>query len=784
MLNRRQGRLGHISATPDRPDPLTPSQKSKRPFPSPEEVLAFIKDSPTPVTRREIARAFHITGDDRVRLKELMKGLQSDGAVERGRGKKVAPPATLPEVTVLDIVEIDPDGETLAQPSSWAEETPPPRIYMAPEKRGHPALSVGDRVLARLRREADGSYTGRTVKRLGEPGAREEARLVGIFRTRPGGGIVEPTDRRQKVSLYVPENLIGGAQDGELVVAEAAGASRFGPRRVAIAERLGDPHDPRAISLIAIHGAGIPVEFPRGALEQAETATVPGLKGREDLRPLPLVTIDGADARDFDDAVWAAPDDDPANPGGWRLAVAIADVAHYVTPGSALDREAQRRGNSCYFPDRVVPMLPEALSNGLCSLKPNEDRACIAALMWIDAKGKALRHRFVRGLMRSAARLTYEQVQAARNGAPDDLAGPLVEPVIAPLYGAFRALLHARETRGTLDLDLPERRVLIGEDGRVSGIGMRERLDSHKLIEEFMIAANVAAAETLEGRGTPCLFRVHDSPDEARLEALREFLEPLGYRLAKGQAVRPRVFSQILVQATDRPEAALINQMVLRSQAQAVYSPDNLGHFGLALARYAHFTSPIRRYADLTVHRGLIRQLRLGADPSRDGAPDEELLNLEEVGRHISFTERRAAQAERDAVDRFVAAYLSDHIGGTFAGRISGVTRFGLFVALDESGADGFVPIGSLPDDHYDHDATAHALIGRRWGRLFRLGAKVRVEVRQADPITASCVFRLLDAEDGADADWMPRPPGRTARGRGHPKEKRAKGGGKPKSRR
>lgn len=763
--------------------PVSSAKKSpKRPFPSAEEVLAFIKDSPTAVTRREIARAFHITGDDRIRLKALMKELQSDGAVERGRGKKVAPPSSLPDVTVLEVSEIDSDGETLARPAGWKEETPPPRIYMAPEKRGHPALAPGDRVLARLRRETDGTYTARTVKRLGEPGTHEDARIVGIFRKRPGGGIVEPSDRRQKTSVYVPEDHIAGAEDGELVVAELAGGARLGPRRATIADRLGDPHDPRAISLIAIHGAGIPTDFPKAALAQADAATVPGLPGREDLRDLLLVTIDGADARDFDDAVWAQPDEDPANPGGWHLMVAIADVAHYVSPGSPLDREAFKRGNSCYFPDRVVPMLPEALSNGLCSLKPGEDRACIAAHLWIDAKGKLLRHRFVRGLMRSAARLTYEQVQDARNGVPDDATGPLVAPVIDPLYGAFRALQAAREHRGTLDLDMPERQVVIGPDGHVAGIVGRQRLDSHRLIEEFMIAANVAAAETLEGRGTPCLFRVHDTPDEARLEALREFLAPLGYRLAKGQAVRPRIFSQILVQASGRPEAPLINQMVLRSQAQAIYSPENLGHFGLALPRYAHFTSPIRRYADLTVHRGLIRQLRLGADPKADGAPDEELLRLEEIGHHISFTERRAAQAERDAVDRFVAAFLSDQIGAIFAGRVAGVTRFGLFVALDESGADGFVPIGSLPDDYYDHDATAHALVGRRWGRLFRLGARVRVEVMEADPLTASCIFRLLDAEDGADADWMPRPAaGRRERvpARGKP-GRPGKGGGKP----
>jgi len=720
---------------------------SRPDFPSKQDIVEFIRESTTPVGKREIARAFQLKGADRVPLKQMLKEIEHEGLVERGRGRKVAPPKSLPEGAVLVVTGLDPDGETLARPVKWEHDTPPPPIVMAPERRGHPALTEGDRVLARLRRDADGVYEGRTIRRLGEaPGS---TRIVGVYRRGPVGGVVEPAEKRAKESYRIAESDRGGAADGDLVVVEAARGPRTGPHRGMVVERLGAADDPEAISLIAIHGAGIPTDFPRPAIEQAEAAVEAPLGDRTDLRAVPLVTIDGPDARDFDDAVWAEPDTDPDNPGGWHLIVAIADVAHYVPGGSPLDREAFRRGNSCYFPDRVVPMLPEALSNGLCSLRPGEPRACLAAHLWIGRDGHLRRHRFVRGLMRSAARLTYEQVQTARNGRPDDTTGPLMDTVIEPLYGAFAALAAARAERGTLELDLPERKVVLDDQGRVTGIAVRQRLDSHRLIEEFMIAANVAAAQTLGGRGHPCLYRVHDAPDRAKLEMLREFLAPLGYRLAKGQVPRPRVFTQLLKQAEGRPEAETVNQMVLRSQAQAVYSPENIGHFGLALAQYAHFTSPIRRYADLTVHRALIRLLRLGAG----AAHDDELARLDGIAEHVSFTERRAAEAERDAMDRYVAGFLADQVGAVLEGRISGVTRFGLFVSLRETGADGLVPISTLPDDYYQHDERRHALIGRSWGRVFRLGSPVRVRLMEADRLSGSTVFNVVDADEGAD--WM-----------------------------
>ncbi len=731
-----------------------PDVTGKR-FPTKQEIADFIRDSPAPVGKREIARAFRLGAAERVQLKEVLRELTTEGEVERGPGRRIAAPAALPAVALVEATEIDLDGELLARPVDWTGESPPPVITLAPARQGHPALAPGDRVLARLRRLADGTYEGRTLRRL-DP--REITRVVGVYRREPGGGRIRPAEKGDADPVAVAEADAGGARDGELVVAELVPMGRLGRTRAVVRERLGDARDPRTISLIAIAAAGIPTEFPAEAVAQAERARPAGLDGREDLRALPLVTIDGPDARDFDDAVWAEPDPHSANPGGWHLVVAIADVAHYVTPDSPLDREAVRRGNSCYFPDRVVPMLPEALSNGLCSLRPGEARAVLAAHLWIDRDGRLRRHRFVRGLMRSAARLTYEQVQAARNGVVDDPAGPLAEPhlrevVLAPLYGAYAALAAGRESRGTLDLDVPERTVRLDGDGRIAAIGIRPRLDSHRLIEEFMIAANVAAAETLEARQRPCLYRVHAPPDPAKIEALREFLGSLGYSLAKGQVLRPASFAHILDKAAGRPEAGLVNQVILRSQSQASYSPENIGHFGLALTRYAHFTSPIRRYADLVVHRALIALLGLGPG----GITAEQADRLDDTGTHISMTERRAAMAERDALDRYLAAYLAGRIGGLFSGTIGGVTRFGLFVTLSETGADGLLPISSLPDDFYIHDEAGHALVGRRWGRVYRLGAAMRVRLVEADAVSGGLVLAPVD-DDGADLPGLAAP--------------------------
>jgi ribonuclease R len=641
----------------------------------------------------------------------------------------------LPEIGVVEITEIDIDGEMHGRPLAGRE-----RDLIVVAERGAPSLGVGERAVVRFARREEGGWEARIIRALG--GAAD--RVLGVYRLGREGGRLEPTDRKVRSEFRIASGDSAGARDGEIVLAEVRPSDRMGLPEARVIERLGDSADPRSFSLIAIHTHGIPTAFSPEALAVAERAKPVALGAREDLRQVPLVTIDGADARDFDDAVWAEPD--PEHEGGWHALVAIADVAWYVRPDDALDRAAEERGNSVYFPDRVVPMLPEALSNELCSLKPDVERACLAVHLWLDSEGRVHRHRFLRGLMRSAARLTYEEVQAAIDGRPSATAAPLLDRVLRPLYGAFAAFERARRKRGTLDLDLPERRIVLSEDGRVIRIEPRARLDSHKLIEEFMIAANVAAAETLEHLRRPCLYRVHDSPDPAKLDALRKFLAGIniaGLALAKGQVVRPRHFNEILHKVAGTPYATLVPQLVLRSQAQAVYSPMNIGHFGLALRRYAHFTSPIRRYADLLVHRGLIAALGLpGSESEPVGGKDLAVL-----GEQVSLTERRAAAAERSAADRYTAAFLADRVGERFAGRINGVTRAGLFVTLAETGADGLILMRSLPGDYYDHDEARHRLVGRRTHRSFTLGDEVEIRLAEADTVTGSLRFELLEAE-------------------------------------
>jgi ribonuclease R len=729
-------------------------QTKKVPLPTKQQILEFVRESPTPVGKREIARAFHIRGDDRVALKALLKELASEGELERARGRKVNSPSALPDVAVVHITETDPDGEIIARPAQWHGEEPPPKVLMAPEARGQRAVATGDRVLAKLERINDRTYVGRIVRILG-PAPK---RVVGVYEIIPGvGGRLRPADRRLKQEFRIAAGNSGGAEPGDVVLAEPLERQRAGGSEMRVVERVGPFGSPRTISLISIHEHDIPDRFPQAALDLAAAAKPVTHSDRMDLRDLPLVTIDGDDARDFDDAVWAAADTDPKNPGGHRIVVAIADVAHYVKAGDALDREARKRGNSVYFPDRVVPMLPEALSNDLCSLKPHQERACLAVEMILDRDGNKKHHRFMRGIMRSAARLTYDQVQRAHDDASEEPAGPLRDSVIAPLYAAYDALLRARQARGTLDLDLPERRVFLNSEGRIDRIIPRQRLDSHRLIEEFMIAANVAAAESLEAKRQPCMYRIHDAPDGAKLEALREFVGSLGLSLPKGQVLKPASFARLLEQAAQTPYAAMLNELVLRSQSQAEYSPENIGHFGLALRRYCHFTSPIRRYADLLVHRALIDGFKFG----NDGLPPDAAMEFQQTGERISATERRAATAERDAMDRYIAAFLSERINDIFVGRISGVTRFGLFVSLNESGGSGLIPISTLPTDFYEHDERRHALVGRRWGRMFSLGEVVAVRLVEATPVTGGMVLELIEAEDRGGTPEVKKPMGR-----------------------
>jgi ribonuclease R len=700
-------------------------------------LLDFLRDNPGLANRRGLARAFRLKGPARQWLTSTLKDLIDAGAIVKSRGR-LQPAGELAPVDVLEVAAIDVDGELIARPVTWKADVPPPTILLAPPAhgRGLGQIGIGDRVLARLTRIGPGRYEGRLIRRV----HAEPKQILGIFTEEHGRARIAPTDRRQRDQYTIAPSDRLGARPGELVLAETLGEPAYGPPRVRIIERLGHMRDPRALSLIAIHTHDLPCRFSDAALDEADRALVPSLEGRADLRHVPLVTIDPSDARDRDDAVFAESDDDPANAGGFRIIVAIADVAHYVRPGSALDKDARERGNSAYFPDRVVPMLPETLSGGLCSLAPGQDRACLALLMTFDAKGNKLRHRFVRGLMRSRAALSYAQAQRAHEGAVDEATGPLAG-ALDSLFAAYAALKAARDRRHPLAIELAERRVQLAEDGSILGIRPEPRFDSHRLIEECMIAANVAAAETLEELKAPCIYRVHEEPARDKVASLQEFLESLGFRLAKGQPLRPALFNRILSQARGGAHDHLVNEVVLRTQAQAFYSPNNNGHFGLALRRYAHFTSPIRRYADLLVHRSLIAALKLGTD----GIGPTGGEDLDRIAQHISATERRAMTAERDAVDRFTAAFMAERVGASFVGRINGVTRFGLFVELEETGANGLVPMRSLGPDFFVHQEHKHALVGRRTGQTYRLGDPVEVELIEADPVTGSLRFALID---------------------------------------
>ena len=724
------------------------------PFPTRDQVLEFIRESRGPVGKREIARAFHIRGADRKAMNAMLRELQEEGLLGHPRHRRFSSGEPLPPVTVIVITGTDDDGEVLAEPEGGVADGVAPRIYLSRRREHGPAPGVGDRALARLRRMEDGSYEAAIIRRL-EAGPRS---VLGVFAEREGGGRIIPTDRRVKNEVLVAAADTGDAVPGDLVRADLRPGHRFGLPHGRVTERLGSTNDPRSASLIAIHSHGIPDLFDHDALDQAARATAAPIDGRTDLRDVPLVTIDDADARDFDDAVWAEPDPSPDNAGGWHLRIAIADVAWYVRPGDALDRCAHERGNSVYCPDRVVPMLPEALSNDLCSLRPDAERPCMAVDIWIDRAGNKLRHRFARGVMRSAARLTYEQVQAAFDDAVDESTGPLLDSVIKPLHGAYAALKTAREARGTIDLDLPERRIRFDDDMAVRAIEPRPRYDSHRVIEEFMIAANVCAAETLERRRQPCMYRIHDQPAAEKLEALRELLGSLGYRLARGQVLQSRHFNQIVRRARGSPEAEIVNEAVLRSQSQAAYSADNIGHFGLALRRYAHFTSPIRRYSDLLVHRALISGLGLGEGGLAAGTETA----FTELADHVSTTERRAVAAERDSLDRLTTGFMAGRIGDRFAARISGVTRFGLFVTLGESGARGLVPLSTMGDEFFRHDPRRQALTGAETGKIFGLGDTVKVTLVQADVMTGTLSFRL--AEGGGRARTAR--PGKAGRGR------------------
>ena len=724
------------------------------PLPSKDQIRQWIAENPGLTSKRDIAKAFGLKGDQRAELRRLLAELEEDGTLTKS-ARRFRPRGELPPVALLRVLKPDAAGDLFAEPMEEGVDNDAGRILIIP-KTGDPALAEGDRILGRLARVDLDDYTweARLIRRIGS----NPLKVLGIFRKGSEGGRILPIDKGQDKEWRVAADADMGARDGELVEAESIGSRRMGLPQARITDRLGDPSGPRAVSLIAIHQHGIPDQFPDAAVQEADQPRPVTLDNREDLRDLSMITIDPVDARDRDDAVLAEADKEPGNPGGHIIWVAIADVAHYVRPGGALDREARRRGNSSYFPDRVVPMLPDILSGDLCSLHEAVDRPCLAVRMRIDAQGHKLSHRFHRGLMRSRASLNYTQVQTAMDGSPDAVTAPLLDRVIRPLYAAYRSLLLARNERQPLNLDLPERQIVLSDEGKVLSVDFKARFDAHKLIEEFMVLANVAAAEELQRLKQPLLFRVHEEPSPDRLDSLREVAEASGFTLAKGQVLKTAHLNRLLAQAEGTDFDELLNISTLRSMAQAYYNPQNFGHFGLALRNYAHFTSPIRRYSDLIVHRALIA----GHGWGDDGLSGWDRENLDETAKLISDAERRSMAAERDTVDRYLAAYLSDRVGAVFQGRISGVQRFGLFVKLDETGADGLVPIRSVGREFFHYDQASQTLMGADTGVTIGLGQRVTVRLAEAVPVTGGLMLELLEIEGGA------MPSGRNAR-RGPP---------------
>jgi ribonuclease R len=734
-------------------------------MPSRQQILDFIAESDTPAGKREIGKAFGLKGNEKILLKALLKDMADEGLLDIGPARAFHKMGGVPKVTVLRVIDVD-GGQVLAVPERWeAEGVPVPKLrVMERGKRG--ALGVGDRILARTE-EAGKGWVAHPMKKLA--GAADE--MLGVIaKDERGKFVLRPVDKR--IRKETPIGDMGDAQPGDLVLAEASGRP---PRLSArVTHVLGDPFQPRSFSLIAIHKYGIPNEFPEETEEEAAKVHDLPLHAdeREDLRHLPIVAIDPVDARDFDDAVWAAPDTDVDNQGGFQAIVAIADVSYYVRPGSMLDRQARKRGNSVYFPDRVVPMLPHALSSDMCSLKGGQDRAAMACHLTIDKHGKATAFRFTRAIIRVAANIPYEQAQQAIDRAEGKPIPPvsiepgsrfdptlvdrieaegLVDNALKPLWACWRLLAKARAARNPLELDLPERRVVIDEKGRITSIAIRERLDAHRLIEDYMIAANVAAAKALEAKKAPVMYRDHEAPSREKLTALKEYLDTFDISFSLGQVITTKTFNRLIEQIPDDAAARpLIMEQILRSQTQAYYGPRNTGHFGLALGSYAHFTSPIRRYADLLVHRSLVGAYGLELPAPKDKAipketrlSSEDVADLTPIGEVISRYERRAMEAERETTDRYVAAFLSERVGQILACRITGVQSFGFFATVEELGGDGLVPISTLGAEYFSYDEAGRALVGEQTGDRYTLGDRLDLRLVEADPISGALRFEI-----------------------------------------
>ena len=719
-------------------------------LPTRQQILDFIASSDVPAGKREIARAFALSAQDKIALKALLKDMADEGLIDSAPGRAFHKMGGLPKVTVLRIADVDDGGAVWAVPERWESDTPVPRLRVRERKRG--ALGVGERVLARTE-EAGNGWIAHPMKVL----APSSEQMIGVLRAEGDRLWLQGVEKKERREYAVSD--AGGAEAGDLVLAEKAGRP---PRITArVVQRLGDPFAPRSFSLIAIHKFGIPDVFSAEAIAEAERVAKLDLgEAREDLRELPIVAIDPADARDHDDAVWAAPDDDPGNAGGWKAIVAIADVSFYVRPGTELDREARRRGNSVYFPDRVVPMLPEVLSADVCSLVEGADRAALVCHLQVGKDGALKSWRFTRAVVRIAANIAYEDAQAAI----DADAGPMIE-ALRPLWSCWRALAKARDARAPLDLDLPERRVVLDEKGRILSVAARERLDAHRLIEDYMIAANVAAAKALEAKKAPVMYRVHEPPAREKLVALKDYLATYDVAFALGQVVRPATFNHILDRVGDVDFRPQIMEQVLRTQTQAYYAPENHGHFGLALGSYAHFTSPIRRYADLLVHRSLVGAYGLG-----DGAlPEADKGRMDVIGQSISALERRAMEAERETIDRYVAAFLAERVGEVVEARITGVTNFGFFATVDGVGGDGLMPVRDLGGDYYRFDEAARRLVGDATGEVYALGQVLDLRLAEAKPVSGALRFELPEGNGALPPPRRGGKPAREIKRRGRP---------------
>ncbi len=707
-------------------DPLMPDE---------DRLLEYINGCPTPPSLREIAKAFKIGQDRRASLRRLLRDM-ADRSLLAGTHRAIAAPDTLPEVTILELTDFDDNGDGTAR-LSGNDNRKQAEIRVVLSRHAGRAPAVGQQILARLTQVGPALYEARIIRILD----RQQKQLFGVIIATGRGFRLQPSERgkRDSLDIQLPDDMT--IEAGDLVEARLLPSRGYVVKTARIIVNLGNASSPGAFSALTLAEFSIRHQFSDSSISESKGLKVPPAKGRRDLRDYPLVTIDGVDARDFDDAVYA----EPADHGGWRLIIAIADVSHYVRPGSALDLEARKRGNSVYLPDRVVPMLPEAISNDLCSLRPDEDRAAMIAEINIDKDGKRLSHRIERALIRSHARLTYEQVQAVFDGTMDEADYKVPHGILLSLFGAWRALDEDRKEREPLALSLKERRVILDDFGNAIEISQRFQTESQRLIEDFMIAANVAAADTLIARGLPCVFRVHDTPDPKKAATLTKLAETLGTSFTTGQVLRPHHFNKILALANDTPEALTVSEAVLRSQAKAIYSTENIGHFGLSLRNYAHFTSPIRRYADLLVHRALVDASASRKKGSKDGLCGMSISQIAEICAHVSETEATTAAAERRTIDRFAAALFQTRTGHVVNGIILSLTRFGAFVRLEDGAADGLMPLNALPDDFYDYDEKVQRLEGRHNGWQFNVGMHVRVKVTEVTPVSGGILVEWVE---------------------------------------